>query len=240
MRIRAGICLSVFLISTLCTAAAMAAPTAREHRSYTGEEIFRGVFLGQGAVAKMFPEVWDNPAVRPYAAKLQTLKAKAGTDVLVALLKQKDPTFFGRFEEAMTSGDPVRIDAAMTETSRLSKEVAEEHLAKGTEALKSGVVHSDLMTGVDKTPGRISGTCDAVVVTVAGVVAAVADAVVVAQVVAVVELLKVAILTDNYAFVNNTAALKNDVYVIKYEDMSAGLGKDTWVANIATRLWRAN
>jgi len=240
MRIRAGICLSVFMVSLLCTSVAMAAPATRERHEYSGEEIFRGVFLGQGAVAKMFPEVWDNEAVRPYVAKLQTPKAKAGTDVLVALLKQKNPTFFDRFKDAMESGDPVRVDGAMSETSRLSKEIAEEHLAKGTEALKSGNVHSDLLMGTEKAPGRVKGDAIAVVVTVAAVVAAVADAVVVAQVVAVVELLKVAILTDNYAFVNNTAALKNNVYVIKYDDMSAGLAKDTWVANIAQRLWRAN
>jgi SdpC family antimicrobial peptide len=43
--------------------AALSTAAAPTHAPYDGETILKGIFLGQGPVAKLLPEVWDNPEV---------------------------------------------------------------------------------------------------------------------------------------------------------------------------------
>ncbi len=95
---------------------------------YDGETVFRGVLLNDGAVAKLFPEFWESPQV---ATSLE-LAAKRGSQADAAIAKQKivdilrtqDPTFFSRFGVEMQSGDPVRVQQALTEAgSRIRKDV---------------------------------------------------------------------------------------------------------------------
>lgn len=81
---------------------------------YSGATIFRGLFFGQGPVAKIFT---DLPA-RPARAN------DRGTDAFVSLIEHKDPQFFGRFGKAMQSGDPVRIDRALRAASDMAKSIA--------------------------------------------------------------------------------------------------------------------
>jgi SdpC family antimicrobial peptide len=95
---------------------------------YDGETIFRGVLLGDGPVAKLFPEFWG----RAQLASYQKLAAERGSQEQLATAKQQiidmlrtqDPTFFNRFGSEMQSGDPIRIQQAITEAgSRLQKQV---------------------------------------------------------------------------------------------------------------------
>jgi SdpC family antimicrobial peptide len=94
---------------------------------YDGKTIFLGVFLDDGPVAKLFPEIWENPTVVGY--RDEALKAgseeqaTAARQALIAALQAQDPTFFDRFGKEMQSGDRIRVKAAMTEAgNRLMKE----------------------------------------------------------------------------------------------------------------------
>jgi SdpC family antimicrobial peptide len=108
-----------------------ASPTSQP---YDGETVFRGVLLGDGPVAKMFPEIWSSPQLAPYLERAeQQTSAKelaAAKQKIVDLVRTQDPTFFNRFGTEMQSGDHIRIQQAITEAgSRLKKEASAAALA---------------------------------------------------------------------------------------------------------------
>jgi SdpC family antimicrobial peptide len=106
---------------------AVPATAQQPNLRYDGETIFRGVFLDDGPVTKLFPEIWENPTVVGYRDQAVQAgseeQAAAGQQALIAALRAQDPTFFDRFGKEMQSGDRIRIKAAMTEArNRLIKE----------------------------------------------------------------------------------------------------------------------
>lgn len=116
----------------ILTATANASPQEAASR-YDGETVFRGVLLNDGPVAKLFPEFWESAQLATY----RKLAAERGSEQQAALARQKvidmlraqDPTFFNRFGIEMQSGDPLRIQEAITEAgSRLQKEVSSKLL----------------------------------------------------------------------------------------------------------------
>jgi SdpC family antimicrobial peptide len=94
-----------------------------------GETIFRGLVLDDGPVAKLFPEIWQDPQVVAYVRLANQHSSKeqraAARQKLVDLVRKQSPTFFDRFAAEMQSGDPVRVEAALGEmTNLLTKGVA--------------------------------------------------------------------------------------------------------------------
>lgn len=73
--------------------------------SYSGEELFRGLFLGEGPVAVLFPEV--------YGASPKALLSAADRDVLMARIRADYPAFLPDFSSAMQSGDHLQIAQMM-------------------------------------------------------------------------------------------------------------------------------
>jgi SdpC family antimicrobial peptide len=99
--------------------------------NYDGETVFRGVLLDDGPVAKLFPEIWENPTVVGYRDQAMQAgseeQAAAGRQEVIAALRAQDPSFFDRFGKEMQSGDHIRIQQAMNEAGdRLMKVAAEE------------------------------------------------------------------------------------------------------------------
>jgi SdpC family antimicrobial peptide len=95
---------------------------------YDGETIFRGILLNDGPVAKLFPEIWGSSRLAPYLKQAEdrasATEIAAAKQKIVDLLKAQDPTFFDRFGTEMRSGDHIRIQLALKESStRLQKEV---------------------------------------------------------------------------------------------------------------------
>ena len=98
-------------------------------RPYDGETIFRGLILGDGPVAKLFPEIWQDPQVLAYQQRAEQQNSveqiAAGKQKLIDLLRAQDPTFFSRFGTEIQSGDPVRVEGVLTEmTSRFANELS--------------------------------------------------------------------------------------------------------------------
>lgn len=87
---------------------------------YDGETLFRGMFLDDGPVAQLFPEVWNDSRLVRYREQVEQLltpqQMEQQRQHLLAILNAQDPTFLARFASAMQSGDRIRIDAMMTET----------------------------------------------------------------------------------------------------------------------------
>jgi SdpC family antimicrobial peptide len=85
-------------------------------KGYTGEEIYRGVFLGEGEVGNLFPEIWDN-----YKSQFSGKEWSELKEAMVLALKESDPTFFDRFGEEMQSGDHLRIQSIIAESRSILK-----------------------------------------------------------------------------------------------------------------------
>jgi SdpC family antimicrobial peptide len=95
---------------------------------YDGETIFRGVLLDDGPIAKLFPEIWENPVVVGYRDKAMQSgseeQATAARRALISALRAQDPTFLDRFGKEMQSGDHIRIQQALNEAGeRMTKSI---------------------------------------------------------------------------------------------------------------------
>ena len=142
---------------------------SRAAKTYTGEEIFVGINFGQGEVAKLFPKIWKSFHANNNKDGLQAFDLLR--EKVVAEIKSSDPTFMERYGREMRSGDHLRIDEALKESS-----------AKITSAMmKIGIMNSKgELVGNKKLTNKI--VCTYVIGCVAIVVAAAAYAVVVASV----------------------------------------------------------
>jgi SdpC family antimicrobial peptide len=95
---------------------------------YDGETLFRGVFLDNGPVADLLPEIWKNPLILQYIQQEALVVSPAQQELrrqkLIAALRLKDPTFFYRFATALHSGDRISIDAMIGETLQDAQAIA--------------------------------------------------------------------------------------------------------------------
>jgi SdpC family antimicrobial peptide len=93
----------------------------RTQFSQSGEDLFLGIFFGEGQVGQLLPEIWkgrstSSRALSPEKTE-QVLQAEAN---IVAEIHKQDPSFFQRFGLAVTSGDHFEVEAALMEAgSRL-------------------------------------------------------------------------------------------------------------------------
>ncbi|GAA1840237.1 sporulation delaying protein family toxin [Actinomadura bangladeshensis] len=81
-----------------------ARPATVQTARFSGEDLFRGLFFGQGPVATTFPDITHQQ------------QARVRTDVvneLVSLMSESDPAFFSRFAADIRSGDRYRIRSAL-------------------------------------------------------------------------------------------------------------------------------
>ncbi|MFI6457950.1 hypothetical protein ACIBF6_41155 [Streptosporangium amethystogenes] len=88
---------------------------ATEVERYDGEALFQGLFLGQGQVAEIYPDLRVPSSTGAWPA--------ARAQRLVAGMKRAEPGFFTAFETAITSGDRVRIEQAATSAGELAATV---------------------------------------------------------------------------------------------------------------------
>ncbi len=82
----------------------------------SGEEIIRGVFFGEGEVANLFPEIWEN-----FRSQLSGKEWDEMKEAMVSTVKETDPTFLDKFGEEMQSGDHIRIQTIIAETRSILK-----------------------------------------------------------------------------------------------------------------------
>lgn len=86
--------------------------------TFSGEQVFRGVNFGDGPVAKLFPEVWKSSDVEQ---QLGDEKRVAAFNILrekvVSQINLSDPTFMDRYGREMQSGEHLRIQKALEESS---------------------------------------------------------------------------------------------------------------------------
>lgn len=95
----------------------------------TGEEAFKGLFFGEGAVAARLPEVTGSLALSNLPPEEQARHAQRRTQ-LVASIKDADPTFFERFGADIQSGNHLRIEQALNEGLAVMKTASQGSLSQ--------------------------------------------------------------------------------------------------------------
>jgi SdpC family antimicrobial peptide len=113
--------LAVTLIAGAGDAFAQERERARVARHpIASEDYYRGIFLAQGPVASLIPEIRDN--LQLDRAKNDPLVVRALDEFHARLtdrIRATDPTFMDRFAAAMKSHDHYTIDAAIGEGARV-------------------------------------------------------------------------------------------------------------------------
>ena len=121
---------------TLCTfamsACASEGPVApsRHVTPIDGEVLFRGLVFGEGAVAKIFPEIWGGKEIDDPSWTTEQRDAVVTTKTaLIADMRTADPQFFDRYAASLQSGDRLRIERTLDESATLFQQVAAARLS---------------------------------------------------------------------------------------------------------------
>lgn len=158
----ATLSLGYFVPAEAATTAVSAEQRSNPIHIYSGEEMFRALMFGQGALGR---------EIGPLAPRMmQTDEVVHVTDALTSHIEQADASFFDRFKGGVTSGQAVAVDAMLRE--------AGAQLGSALGAL--GLVDESGATGPSITP-RFAAV-QVVLFAVAGVVVGVAAVLVTAAV----------------------------------------------------------
>ncbi|MGG0219816.1 sporulation delaying protein family toxin [Bacillus mycoides] len=88
---------------------------AEVNKDYSGEELYKGVVLGQGKVARLFPQVWDEEKIHNVNSK----ESLEFTTKLINEMKLSDPFYFNNLKKAVNSKEPLEISQAFENGSYL-------------------------------------------------------------------------------------------------------------------------
>jgi SdpC family antimicrobial peptide len=90
-----------------------ATPSAK---TFSGQELFSGLYFGQGEVSEMLPEVWQHPEVTALKAQDGVpAKLKAVSQDLIKKIDQVNPDFFKNFAAGMQSGQHLKVQKTYEE-----------------------------------------------------------------------------------------------------------------------------
>ncbi|ETT84690.1 sporulation delaying protein family toxin [Bacillus mycoides] len=78
---------------------------AQKQMNFSSEEIYKGIVFGQGEVAKLFPQVWDEKNLEIANEK----ENKELASKLIKEMKSTDPTYFKRLNQTIKKKDPGEI-----------------------------------------------------------------------------------------------------------------------------------
>lgn len=133
-----AICISMALGMAGCGNRVSAVPSAgagagnSRPLSYTAQQLFEGLFYGEGAAANVFPEWWGAPARRSEGlpnslTAAQHARLIANMHTFESEVGKIDPSFFGDFKREVTSGDPVRVSSVLQRLQHDAEAIAAMH-----------------------------------------------------------------------------------------------------------------
>ncbi|HST60183.1 MAG TPA: hypothetical protein VLK84_15865 [Longimicrobium sp.] len=148
--------LSLFVLSACQDA--MVRPSSVPLVRADGETLFRGLVLATGPVADQIPEIRDHYRISNFVrTEAQMRDVALVHDRLVSAIRVVDPSFFGRYREAMTSGNHLEIKAMMRESSRVTFR-AVATLAEVQELGDGSVDPNQLMEAASKRMAKMDMT----------------------------------------------------------------------------------
>lgn len=118
-------------------------PTAEARAQLTGEQMFRGIFFGEGPVGAMFAEVWEGRSATDRADNPETARLiREIQDDAVSHIRTVDPDFFAHFAAQVRSGDHLQTQSALREGATLLGE-----------AVQANPTYAQLATAVEPAAG---------------------------------------------------------------------------------------
>lgn len=194
---------------------------------WSGEDLFRGLLLGQGPVAALFPEIWDE--VNDYrtksipAEKLEEAEAaiEYNTNKVMEYILADDHEYFENFAVEVQSGDQLRVEAAILDGADRLIDVIALLADMDSEQLQTFDIPQVPLVGV------------AAVVVVAAVLVVVSLGVLFMQVAAAVWAVSIV------AIFHFTAAVQTQVGVVHHHNFApaeSSLAREVWVDMMTTRL----
>ncbi len=88
-------------------------------KNFSGEELFNGIFFGQGEVATLIPEISNQVNMADVLTTDELEEVANVRQDLTAALKVQNPNFFNEFKSAIQSGNHLRIQETLRQTSEL-------------------------------------------------------------------------------------------------------------------------
>lgn len=79
---------------------------AKEHKEYSGEEIFAAIALGQGELAKEFPEVWSDEMHEIANTEENSSLAKS----ILNRISEDNPEYLEKLEKAIQNKDYIKVN----------------------------------------------------------------------------------------------------------------------------------
>lgn len=107
-------CLVLAIVAAAVPSLARGTSATESGRTYSGETLFRGIFFGQGPVARevadLFPGLEQAIASLPDSEKAELAEFR---DRIIGHIRAAHPEFFPSFGRQVQSGDHLVIDAAL-------------------------------------------------------------------------------------------------------------------------------
>jgi SdpC family antimicrobial peptide len=93
----------------------------------SGQDIFRGVFFGEGPAGGALPEIWGGKSASERAATPErAAEIRQMEEGIVDRLQQSDPAIFSELESAVRSGDHFQVERALLGAgTALKQEIAQ-------------------------------------------------------------------------------------------------------------------
>lgn len=137
--------LAVFSAASCAETIVRPESTARSDQP-DGIALYRGLMLGDGPVAMQVAQIRDHFAIRNFITDGDQLQAVGNIhDRIISAIQGVDPAFFARFEQAMRSGNHLRIEGMLREATDVTFE-AVYTMAEGAE-----------LRSLQADPSRIEG-----------------------------------------------------------------------------------
>lgn len=124
IRVVSPVLLGAMALVTGCTADTRS-PTAAvaPHAALSGQEMFRGVFFGQGPAAGLLPELWKGRSIEDRAETAErAAQVRALQEEVISSIAEKDPTFFGQFATTVRSGSHVAVERALQQAATMLRD----------------------------------------------------------------------------------------------------------------------
>lgn len=105
---------SLLVICLIATGCGVQGNGQRASRTYSGEELYRGLFFGEGEVAGLVPEFWGEMHQALENVSADDLERIQGVrDQIIAEIDASFPGYFSSFSSDLHSGNPLLVRAAL-------------------------------------------------------------------------------------------------------------------------------
>lgn len=116
--------------------------------SFTGKELFKGIFFAQGQVAQLIPEIQEKVDMDAWLNNSEKVEYKKFMNEVIVAIDKKHPSFFKNFQLKVQSGSHVRISQEMSRASKILSDMVYE-LTNTSEEEVNGIM--------SRTSARTSG-----------------------------------------------------------------------------------